>query len=142
MKILKYKNIIIASSLFVSLLAAFALSSPASQRVRTVSVPSYVLAQPQTKCENGFLHVQIHGEAGWFQTTKKCDMRATPPKLDTSNAGTRLTQTQLDALLKSYLAGNPQPQEKEVCCCQPGWRVYDNATQSCSWGKLVPKYPQ
>lgn len=139
---IKYKKTVTASLLFVALVAVFTLSSLASERIRAESIPSNVLAEPQTKCEKGFLHVQFQGQAGWFQTTKKCDMRASPPKLDTSNAGARLTQTQLDALLDSYLAGNPQPQGKEVCCCQPGWRTYDNSTHTCSWGVLYPKNGQ
>lgn len=137
-----YKWTISASLVFVGLVAVFALSSLASERVRSVSVPSNVLAEPQTKCERGFLHVQFQGQAGWFQTTKECDMRASPPKLDTSNSGARLTQTQIDALLESYLAGNAQPNGKIVCCCQPGWRTYDTSTHSCNWGKLSPKNPQ
>jgi hypothetical protein len=141
MRILKHKIIITGLSLFMALSAVLlSLSSVASQEARTVSIASTVVAEPQTKCEKGFLHVQFEGQAEWFQTTKRCDMRAAPPKLDTSQASKRLTQAQLDALLESYLSGNPQPQDQQVCCCN--WKVYDNSTHKCSWGKLIPKYTQ
>lgn len=125
----------------MALIVLFSLSSLAFKQARTVSVASTVIAEPQTKCENGFIHIQFEGEKGWFQTTKKCDMRATPPKLDTTYASGRLTQVQLDALLNSYLSGHPQPQGKNVCCCR-GWVVYDDSTHNCHGGKVVSKNPQ
>ena len=104
---------------------------------RAESIASSVLAEPQAKCEKGFTFVQFKGEEGWFQTTKKCDMRATPPKLDTTHASKKLTQPQVDALLRSYLAGNPKSVDINVCCCQPGWQVYDNSISKCSNGEVI-----
>jgi hypothetical protein len=35
---------------------------------------------------------------------------------------------------------NGQPVDQNVCCCQPGWVVYDNTSWKCGTnGKLVPK---
>ena len=94
-------------------------------------------AQPQTKCEQGFVNVQFKGDPAWYPTPKKC---AAKPKLDTTYAGKNLSPEQLDALLQAFLSGqSPTPQQREVCCCQPGFRVYDNATQSCSQGVLRNK---
>src|SRR4029077_9731162 len=109
-------------------------SSLAFMQTQTESIASAVVAEPQAKCENGFIFVQFKGEDGWFQTTKKCDMRATPPKLDASHASGRLTEAQRADLLRGYLSGHPQPVGKNVCCCQPGWQVYDNASQGCIKG--------
>jgi len=117
----------------------FSLSGLAFQRAKTVSVASTMVAEPQTKCERGFINIQFTGEKGWFKTTKKCDMRATPPELDTTHASRVLTRAQLAALMESYLSGNPQPQDQQQCCCQPGYRVWDNSTQNCHNGTIVAK---
>jgi hypothetical protein len=116
-----------------------ALSSLAFQKERPFGVPSAIVAEPQAKCQDGFIYIQFRGEKGWVQTMKKCDVRAKPPQLDTTNVKERLTQVQLDSLLKSYLSGNPTPQGVVVCCCQPGWQVYDTSDYKCaSTGKLIP----
>jgi hypothetical protein len=96
-------------------------------------------AEPQTKCEKGFVNVQFKGEQEWFQTTKKCSARTAnvKRKLDTTHASRQLTETQLDVLLTSFQAGNPQPQQNNVCCCQPGWQVYDSTTHKCRTDGVV-----
>jgi len=123
-------------SVIMALVVLFSLSSLVFMQTTTESIASTVVAEPQAKCENGFIFVQFQGEVGWFQTTKKCDIRATQPKLNTSHAGRKLSQAQLDTLLTSYLSGVPQPVGKNVCCCQPGWQVYDNAHQACIKGQV------
>jgi hypothetical protein len=124
--------------IMVVVVVLLALSSLAFQKERPLGVASTLVAAPQAKCQGGFIYIQFQGEAGWVQTMKKCDMRATPPKLDTTKVRERLTQVQLDSLLNSYLSGNPSPQGVNVCCCQPGWQVYDSTAFHCSsTGKLV-----
>jgi hypothetical protein len=125
-------------SIIMALVVLCSLSSLVFMQTKTESIASTVIVEPQTKCENGLIYVQFQGTDGWFRTEKKCDMRAEPPKLDTTYAG-GLTQVQLDALVKSYLSGHPEPVGKNVCCCQPGWRVYDNSHQTCMRGKLSDK---
>jgi hypothetical protein len=106
---------------------------------KTLSIPTSVITQPQTKCENSLINIQFDGETGWFPTTKKCDMSATPAKVDTTHASGSLTQAQLDTLLRSYLSGTPRPAEINVCCCQPGWQVYNNSHKKCSGGKVIDR---
>ena len=60
-------------------------------------------------------------------------------ELDLKHASGRLTDAQKQQLIDSYLAGHPTPVGKNVCCCQPGWQVYDNSKFRCSWGKLYSK---
>ena len=116
------------------------LSALAFQKGKTVSVASTIVAEPQAKCQDGFIYIQFRGEQGWIQTMKKCDMRATPPRLDTTKVRERLTQAQLDSLLNSYLSGQPLHHDVYVCCCQPGWTVYDSAEFKCSsTGALNPR---
>lgn len=128
--------------LFVVLSALSAFAATASKPTPTTKAPSAV-ALPQTKCEDGFLSVQFQGVPGWFGTNRVCDptVVAGPsrPRLDTAAAGGNLSRAQLDALLDAYLAGQSQTSAREVCCCQPGWRVYDTATTWCSGGVLRSK---
>ena len=124
----------------IAVVVLLSFSSLVFQQERAaLGIATTVVAEPQAKCQNGFIYIQFQGEEGWVQTMKKCDMRATPPKLDTTNARTKLTQNQLDALMNSYLSGHPLPQGKTVCCCQPGWRTYDSTSERCNWGKIVDK---
>ena len=123
----------------LAILTSFSLCCARSTAV--ASIPTSVIAQPQTKCENGLTSIQFEGAPGWFQTSRKCDVHATPVRLDTTFASSNLTQAQLDTLLRSYLSDNPTPhaQDINVCCCQPGWQVYDNSFKKCVNGKVIDK---
>jgi hypothetical protein len=51
-----------------------------------------------------------------------------------------MTEAQKRTLLDSYNSGHPVSVDSNVCCCQPGYRVYDNSHQRCSQdGKLYDK---
>ena len=61
-------------------------------------------------------------------------------QLDLKHASGKLTDVQKQKLLDSFLAGHPEPVGVNVCCCQPGWQVYDQSKQKCtSNGKLIDK---
>jgi len=67
--------------------------------------------------------------------------RPTIADLDLKHAHDKnLTAAQKKQLLDSFLAGNPTPVGKNVCCCQPGWQVYDSSDYRCSRGKLIDKH--
>jgi len=119
------------SGAIVLAICSVCLAERAVESVRAVTLEYPVIAKPQAKCEKGFVDVQLEGEQGWFQTTKKCQI------LDTTHAGENLTQAQLNELLKNFLSGHPQPQGAPVCCCNG--QVYNNSNYNCHRGKLVSK---
>ena len=51
-----------------------------------------------------------------------------------------MTEAQKKTLVDSYNSGHPVPVGKNVCCCQPGWQVYDSSDFKCSGGKLINKH--
>jgi len=76
-------------------LLSLSLSLSAAERPGTAGSGG-VVAEPQTKCEDGLIYVQFKGVDGWFQTTRKCSEPNVLPKLNATRASGSFSQPQIE----------------------------------------------